>query len=89
MSKPVPSGAYTVEDALALARDLKYGPLPAPGDPTPAIDEAIAIIQEARRTCGHTWLTGDAAVRVLREAYPVTRACEQKTNVKRSRNGHA
>jgi hypothetical protein len=89
MSKPVHGGAYTVEDALALARDLKYGPLPAPSDPTPAIDEAIAIIQEAGRTCGHTWLTGDAAVRVLQEAYLETRDCEHKTNVKRHRRGKA
>ncbi len=83
-------GAYTVEDALALARDLMYGPLPDPGDPTPTIEEALDIIQEARRTCGHTWLTGDAAVRALVEAQrrgkqgEVRRdTCERKTNVKR------
>ena len=57
----------TVENALSLARDLKYGPLPKPDDPTPTIQEAIEVIHEARRTCGHTWLTGEAAIEILRE----------------------
>ena len=56
----------TVEKALALARDLKYGPLPKAGDPTPSVVEAVEIIHEARRTCGHTWLTADAALDALR-----------------------
>ena len=55
----------TGEKALSLARDLKYGPLPKPSDPRPTVEEAIEIIHEARRTCGHTWLTGDAAEKVL------------------------
>jgi len=57
----------TVEKALSLARDLKYGPLPQPSDPTPSVREAIEIIHEARRTCGHTWLTGEAAENILHE----------------------
>ncbi len=55
------------DDALALARNLKYGPLPKPGDPTPSVDEAIVIISEERRTCWFNWLTGEAAEKVLRE----------------------
>jgi len=57
----------TVEEALNLARDLKYGPLPKLADPMPTIEEAIEIIHEARRTCGHTWLTGVAAEEVLKD----------------------
>ena len=57
----------TVEKALDLARDLMYGPLPKPDDPTPTVDEAIEVIREARRTCGFNWLTGGAAENVLRE----------------------
>ncbi len=57
----------TTEKALSLARDLMCGPLPKPGAPTPTVEEAIGIINEARRTCGHTWLTADAALEVLAE----------------------
>jgi hypothetical protein len=57
----------TTEKALSLARDLKYGPLPRPEAPTPTVGEAVGIISEARRTCGHTWLTADAALEVLNE----------------------
>jgi hypothetical protein len=57
----------TVDDALALARNLKYGPLPKPDDPTPSVDEAIVIISEERRACRFNWLTGEAAEKVLRE----------------------
>jgi hypothetical protein len=57
----------TVERALNLARDLKYGPLPKPNDPTPSVDEAIEIIREERRTCGFNWITGEAAEKVLCE----------------------
>jgi len=56
----------TVEKALDLARDLMYGPLPKPDDPTPSISEAIGIIHERRGTCGFNWLTGEAAENVLR-----------------------
>ncbi len=61
------STTMTVERAMSLARDLKYGPLPKPDDPMPTIQEAIEVIHEARRTCGHTWLTGEAAIEILRE----------------------
>ena len=57
----------TVEKALSLARNLKYGPLPKLDDPTPSVEEAIKIINEERRTCGFNWLTGEAAEQVLRE----------------------
>ena len=60
-------GTMTVEKALNLARDLMYGPLPKPNDPTPSVDEAIEIIREERRTCGFNWLTGEAALNVLCE----------------------
>ncbi len=60
----------TKEHALDLARNLKYGPLPKPDDPTPSIEEARSIIQEERRTCGFNWLTGTAAIEALEEPRP-------------------
>ena len=30
-----------VDHALSIARDLKFGPLPKPDDPTPSMDEAM------------------------------------------------
>ena len=36
--------------ALRLARDLKFGPLPIPGDPLPSMDEAIELIRETRKS---------------------------------------
>ena len=60
-------GVMTVEKALELARNLKYGPLPKPNDPTPTVEEAVSIINEERRTCGFNWLTGEAAENVFRE----------------------
>ena len=61
-------GAMTVVKALELARNLKYGPLPKPDDPTPTVKEAVSIISEERRSCGFNWLTGEAAETVLRES---------------------
>ncbi len=58
----------TLDEALSLARDLIYGPLPKAGDPTPAVPEALAAVQAARRNTPHTWLTGEAAEEVLRQA---------------------
>lgn len=55
----------TVDTALDIARNLIYGPLPKKSDPVPSVAEAIGIIREARKTCGHTWLTGDAAIEAL------------------------
>lgn len=54
-------------EALNLARNLKFGPLPAPNDPLPSLDEAIELIREERRTCGFNWLTGEAAEQALQE----------------------
>ena len=54
------------DDALRLARDIKFGPLPKPNDPMPSIDEAIELISEARKGCGFNWLTGAEAEEVLR-----------------------
>ena len=55
-----------IDEALNLARNLKFGPLPNPNDPLPTLDEAIALIREERRTCGFNWMTGEAAVDVLK-----------------------
>ena len=55
----------TKYEALSLARNMKFGPLPKPQDPFPDIKEAIDIIREERRTCGFNWLTGQAAEEVL------------------------
>ena len=46
----------TLEDALNLARNLKYGPLPRPDDPCPDVNEAIELIHQERRGCGFNWL---------------------------------
>jgi hypothetical protein len=66
-NKDAEYGTMTVEKALSLARDLMYGPLPRPGDPTPSITEAIGIIHERREHCGFNWITGEAAEKVLCE----------------------
>ena len=65
----------TVKEALRLARNLKYGPLPRPGDPVPTVDEAIALIRQERRECGFNWLTGEAAEQALRDS---ARHCGQR-----------
>ena len=59
---PKPGDRYTLEQALSLAQNLKYGPLPNPEDPIPEPEEALAIISEERRTCGFNWITGETAV---------------------------
>ena len=38
----------TLNEALALARDLKYGPLPRPDDPTLTVQEALAEVLTAQ-----------------------------------------
>ncbi len=61
-----PSGDYTVEQALALARLCKFGPLPKAADPTPSIDEAIEIIRDDPTMRACNWITGQTAIKVLR-----------------------
>ena len=63
---PKPEDRYTLEQALRLARNLKYGPLPNPEDPIPEPEEALAIISEERRTCGFNWITGETAAETIR-----------------------
>ena len=58
----------TTKDALELARNIKYGPLPKTSDPLPSIDEAIELMHQERGDCGFNWLTGQEAERVLRSA---------------------
>ena len=58
------ASGYTVNAALALARDLEYGPVSAAGDPTPSAAEAIAIIRRARKGSGFNWITGEVAAAV-------------------------
>lgn len=55
-----------IDDALNIARNLKYGPIPRPHEHAPCLEEAIELIQEERRTCGFMWLTGEAAEQALR-----------------------
>ena len=57
----------TVNDALEIARNLKYGSLPRRDDPMPCVAEAIKLIREERQTCGFNWLTGEAAEQALME----------------------
>jgi hypothetical protein len=56
----------TTEKALSLARNLLYGPLPAPCAPTPSRKDAIKVLHDELGMCGHTWITGFAALEVLR-----------------------
>ena len=56
---------YTLDDALKLARSLKYGPLPLDSNPLPEIPEAIELIRMELRTCGFNWITGRVALEVL------------------------
>lgn len=58
----------TANEALKLARDLKFGPMTKPDDPMPDTDEAIELIREARKGCGFNWLTGEAAEAVLKKS---------------------
>ena len=51
---------------MALARDCKFGPLPRPTDPTPTVDEAIEIIRNDPTMKSCNWITGQAAIEVLR-----------------------
>lgn len=60
-----PRRDYTLEDALSLARDIRYGPLPKPTDPMPTVDEAIQILSD-RRLHDFNWITGQTALQVLR-----------------------
>jgi len=55
-----------IDEALNLARNLKFGPLPKPSDPLPPLDEAIELIRVERRACGFNWLTGEAAENALK-----------------------
>ena len=59
---------YTLDDALALARSIKYGPLMMPSDPDPEIPEAIEIMKKALRASTFNWITGRVALEVLRSA---------------------
>ena len=63
-----------LDNALNIARSLKYGPLPGPQDHAPSVEEAIELIHEERRTCGFNWLTGAAAEEALREAHEASHA---------------
>ncbi len=63
-----------LEQALDIARDLKYGPLPRPEDPHPDIPEAVELIAQARHTCGFNWITGEMAEQVLRQRLPSPKA---------------
>jgi hypothetical protein len=55
----------TYQDAITLAKQLLHGPFPPEDTPDPMREEARAAIREALRTCGHTWLTGEAALEAL------------------------
>jgi len=59
---------YTLEDALELARSIKYGPFMVPSDPVPEIPEAIEIMKKALRASTFNWITGRVALEVLRSA---------------------
>lgn len=65
---------YTLMDALGLARDLKHGPM-APADaPAPDVAEALAWVREEQKRTTFNWLTGQAAMELLRaRTYAVDR----------------
>ncbi|MEI7560604.1 MAG: hypothetical protein WCJ63_08425 [Actinomycetes bacterium] len=57
---------YTTEQALELARQCKFGPLPRDTNPTPTMDEAIEIIRNHPTMKACNWITGQVAIEVLR-----------------------
>jgi len=69
-SSPQTAVKLTLDDALSIARNLKYGPLPDTHDPVPTREEAIEIIKEERKACGFNWITGEHAVAVLEGREP-------------------
>jgi len=54
-----------LKDALGLARNIKYGPLPKKNDPYPLINEAINLIENYWMRKEFTWLTGTEALKIL------------------------
>ncbi len=54
--------------ALELARGIIHGPLPGKDAPQPSLQDALDAIQQARKTCGFNWLTGESAAEVLKAA---------------------
>ena len=60
-----PHSDYTAKQALELARQCKYGPLPKPTDLTLTLDEAIKIIRNDPTMRACNWITGRDAIEVL------------------------
>jgi hypothetical protein len=54
-----------LKDALNLARNIKYGPLPKKDDPCPSINEAIRLIENYWMRKEFNWLTGTEALKIL------------------------
>jgi hypothetical protein len=67
-TRPVEQGHYTLQQALTLARSLKFGPLPQPTDPAVDAEEALAWLWNAVTTCGFNWLTGACAIGAIADA---------------------
>ncbi|HEY6874192.1 MAG TPA: hypothetical protein VI298_15820 [Geobacteraceae bacterium] len=59
---------YTLDEALSLAKSLKYGPFMKPSYPTPEVSEAIEIIRKALKATTFNWITGRVALELLRNA---------------------
>jgi hypothetical protein len=57
---------YTAKDALNLARNIKYGPLPKERDPYPTVKEAMELIKNYWMRKEFNWLTGTKALDVLK-----------------------
>ncbi|MRR07544.1 MAG: hypothetical protein EG828_11530 [Deltaproteobacteria bacterium] len=57
---------YTLDDALKLAKGIKYGVYTKPSDPVPDILEAIEFVRRTIRLSSFNWITGRVALEVLR-----------------------
>ena len=55
-----------LKEALNLARNIKYGPLPKENDPYPSINESIKLIENYWMRKEFTWLTGREALEILK-----------------------
>jgi hypothetical protein len=72
-TRPPEAHAYTLEAARALARALKFGPLPQPTDPSVDPEEALAWLWDAVTTCGFNWLTGASAIGAIADVLELSR----------------
>jgi len=58
----------TLQDAMEIATNLKYGPMESLNKPSPTYQEAYELIETERKTCGFNWITGTEALKLIEQA---------------------